>query len=407
MSEKSKIRITGLVAAANRVCEQLKVGIPATEVARFQTYVQETLLTVNKICADAQQHPEQLPTPSRKAYAYLKQLDLSQLPIIQGDSAPPQLLRVANIRAQQKAIQTVIAKVAGQLPASSLTYRALMNEIGASVQHLESLCQKSGVTPAHLTGIAKPFYAWLRFLQEDSHLQSHLAAVQQVQRRMKSLYKPKRKGSSPMKSTIVLNNVEVEFTHLSGLFRYRHHPDKSQFQINEGYIAGDDAILTALAQVVIEGKQSPATVTLRQFALSEEFSEILLAMELMVESVTDTAKGQHYDLSEVFEQVNQTYFDGTMVQPKLSWSATHTRRKFGHYEPARNRVVLSRTLDAKNVPSFVVEFVMYHELLHKKHGQIWVNGRQMVHTPAFRQEERQFELYQQAEDALQQIASQN
>jgi hypothetical protein len=39
---------------------------------------------------------------------------------------------------------------------------------------------------------------------------------------------------------------------------------------------------------------------------------------------------------------------------------------------------------------------MYHELLHKKHGETIINGRRFVHTPEFRREEQQFEQYAKA-----------
>ena len=44
--------------------------------------------------------------------------------------------------------------------------------------------------------------------------------------------------------------------------------------------------------------------------------------------------------------------------------------------------------------------VMYHELLHKKHGITLVNGRRFAHTAAFRAEERLFVEYEQAERFL-------
>jgi hypothetical protein len=44
----------------------------------------------------------------------------------------------------------------------------------------------------------------------------------------------------------------------------------------------------------------------------------------------------------------------------------------------------------------VVEFVLYHELLHKHHGVKLVNRNYMAHTPEFRRSEQQFYHYQQA-----------
>ena len=36
----------------------------------------------------------------------------------------------------------------------------------------------------------------------------------------------------------------------------------------------------------------------------------------------------------------------------------------GHYDPSHNAIVISRILDAAAVPRLVVEYVMFHEMLH-------------------------------------------
>ncbi len=52
-----------------------------------------------------------------------------------------------------------------------------------------------------------------------------------------------------------------------------------------------------------------------------------------------------------------------------------------------------------------VDYLMFHELLHKKHGTRWKNGRGYAHTPAFYAEERRFPEYQEADAVLKRIAS--
>ncbi len=396
----------------------MKVGLPISEVPMFQAYVRETLNTVDQICAQARQRPELLPSPSRKAYAYLKQLDLDQIPLSPATGQAPKLLRLSNIRAQERAIQSAIVQAAQSFPVSRQRYRNLASKISARVQSIESLCHKSGLTPAHLTGRANPYYRWLRFLQEDRYLKLHLAATYQVKQTIARRARACQKDGTP----IVQGSAEVIviFVNMSGLFRYRQGANGSQFEINEGYIAGDLGVLTALAQVFISGKQAPAMTKLRQFSLHEAFSEILLAIELTVEDIRDTAKGQYFNLNKIYETVYQRYLTDLGVtgqslaaqnlktaigRPKLAWSVTQTRRKFGHYEPSNDRIVLSQTLDSPDIPSYVVEFVMYHELLHRFHGETWVNGQLRMHTPAFRQDERLFQQYQLAQDVLQTLAS--
>jgi len=70
-----------------------------------------------------------------------------------------------------------------------------------------------------------------------------------------------------------------------------------------------------------------------------------------------------------------------------------TARKFGHYEPVRDTVMLSMSLDDPAVPDQVVDYVIYHELLHKSHGAKLTNGRRMARASAFRKEEQSFKGY--------------
>lgn len=108
------------------------------------------------------------------------------------------------------------------------------------------------------------------------------------------------------------------------------------------------------------------------------------------------ARGKHYDLERLFHRLNQQYFDGQLRRPALTWSQRRTRRTFGHYDAAHHTIVISRTLDDARVPQFVVEYVLYHEMLHIKHGVTHVNGRRCVHTPAFQEDERHFAGYDEA-----------
>lgn len=405
MPRESKVRISGLVAAANRVREQLKLGIPTPEASKFRRYVRDTLQAVEQICATAHQLPEHLPTPSRNAYAYLKTLDLQRLPIADGPTPSIATIRIASLRSQHQQFQTEIFRQIQESGCNDPVIRRIRQQIEQRVHHIEASCQRVKLTPEHLSPGAKPIYAWLQFLRQGNHLSAHLEAVHRMNQKVRELQKSARKEFGTPKSTAPRRAViAISFDNLTGLFRYRHTPQGSYLQINEGFIKAGDDVLAALAISFMKGKTPATNQMLRKFSLTDEYIEILLAMDWMIAEISDTAKGNCHDLVQTFERVNQDYFSASMEQPKLCWSQTYTRRKFGHYEPARDRVVLSRTLDNPNVPAYVLEFVLYHELLHKKHGETWVNGRQRVHTAAFRREERQFRQYEQAETALKDLA---
>lgn len=113
--------------------------------------------------------------------------------------------------------------------------------------------------------------------------------------------------------------------------------------------------------------------------------------------VVTTSKGEIYDLDAIFDSLNSIYFRSSLPKPVLTWSAGKTYRILGHHDSTHETVVISRSLDSLSVPKYVVEYVVFHEMLHVAHPTVHHNGRRYNHTPTFRRDERKFPHYEQAE----------
>jgi hypothetical protein len=107
-------------------------------------------------------------------------------------------------------------------------------------------------------------------------------------------------------------------------------------------------------------------------------------------------QGVHHDLDAMFDDLSNRFFEGRLAKPKLGWSTRGSRRLLGHFDPAHESIVLSRLLDSPAMPAFVVEYVLYHEMLHVKHPVEYRTQRRCVHTPAFKREEKTFPRYEEA-----------
>lgn len=118
--------------------------------------------------------------------------------------------------------------------------------------------------------------------------------------------------------------------------------------------------------------------------------------------VVTTSKGAVYDLDEMFARLNEHYFRGQIPKPALTWSATKTYRILGHHDATHEHITISRSLDSADVPRYVVEYVVFHEMLHIAHPTRHVNGRRYNHTPAFRRDERKFAHFEAAERWIEQ-----
>lgn len=113
--------------------------------------------------------------------------------------------------------------------------------------------------------------------------------------------------------------------------------------------------------------------------------------------VISTDKGEVYDLSAIFNELNRVYFKRSVPKPTLTWSARKTYRILGHHDATHDTIVVSRSLDSPDVPRYVVEYIVFHEMLHIYHPTVHHNGRRYNHTPAFRRDEEKFAYFEEAE----------
>jgi hypothetical protein len=112
------------------------------------------------------------------------------------------------------------------------------------------------------------------------------------------------------------------------------------------------------------------------------------------------AQGRCYNLDEIFDELNFQYFYGLMAKPTLGWSPNASRTLLGHYDPSHNTIVLSRILDRPQTPRIAVEYVLFHEMLHLRYPAEHRGTRRCVHTRAFKDAEKQFIKFKEAQESL-------
>ncbi len=115
-------------------------------------------------------------------------------------------------------------------------------------------------------------------------------------------------------------------------------------------------------------------------------------------------QGKHYDLTALFDELNQKYFENLLQRPHIGWSTRGWRRQFGCYDPGPNQILLNRRMDVPGVPQFVVEYVLYHEMLHVKHPTRRSGCSLISHSPQFRAEEKRFAHFDSARKFLDRLA---
>ena len=404
--KKASVRIKGLVALMNDVRERLSAGIPPEHADDFRAMVMDGVRAVETICRKNHITPDALPAPSRRAYAYLKGLDLKHLPPPAASApAAPKTVRITNIIAACNYYHAAFAKLASRADAPAWTVahsevKALIEKLRAETEGIDALCREQDGTPADLPAQSRRGYQWLAFLGDPENLVLHLTTLTEA-------YQTARTGAAQKPLSLAQRKLplHIEFYATSHLYRSRIEPDGITITANEGFIGAPHQAIQALIFTALRHPEKKYAAQLKAYGKTDAFGEIVLSLEMMTADLSTNTQGRHYDLAAVFDRVNAAYFGGAIAPPRLTWNKTLTHRMFGYYRFNTDTVMLSLSLDDAAVPPYVVEFVMYHELLHKSLGVRLVNGRRYAHTTEFRDAERRFAQYDKAKAFLSKLGN--
>lgn len=402
---KKRVRISGVVKAARLAREELAAGIPPEEVERFRDWIRSSVKQIETICRENRMRPKDLPTPSYRAYRFLKGIDLNNLPEREGPAPEaPRTIRISGIIALQNDINERMARWAdpkGDAPTEDHPrVQALLERLTTNVKRIEELAREAGATPGHMPTRSQRAYQWLKFLSDPITLVTHLETLRALQETCQNT--PCRKQAP---RAIRKASVKIAFTYASYLYKAQEVDGVLEIKVHEGFMGAPSDVLRGLACVLFSRTQEAEWDRVRSYATSEDFIEVVTALEMTTAEVDELTQGRYFDLEAVFERVNQTYFGGELDRPRLTWNTRITQVKMGHYDLLRDTVMLSVTLDAPDVPEYVVDYVMYHELLHKKMGRQVVDGRHHAHTSTFHEAERAFAHYEEAQEFLNKATS--
>ncbi len=167
-----------------------------------------------------------------------------------------------------------------------------------------------------------------------------------------------------------------------------------------------EALAFILVGKLLRKKIPPQTAkSYREFIKTQEIQAKAAANKRAKgRKIITTSKGEIYDLEKIFHKLNLVYFQNSVAKPTLTWSPRKTYRILGHHDATHETIVISKSLDSKKVPKFVVEFVVFHEMLHVFHPTTHRNGRRYNHTAQFRRDEKKFAYFEEAENWIERNA---
>ena len=103
-------------------------------------------------------------------------------------------------------------------------------------------------------------------------------------------------------------------------------------------------------------------------------------------------------LEQSFNKINDKYFFGLIEKPNLTWH--DSIRRLGSYEYGSDTISMSMVLENDEN---LLDYVMYHEILHKKHKFHNKNGRTYHHTREFKEMEKKFANSDEMEERIKKL----
>ncbi len=385
-----KIRIHGLVKFANRVRDDISHPVSPLRLSQLKKNVKGSLESIDQILQKHGLQLDSLPPPSQKACTFLRNIDFDTISAEEtaltkdppaNSVSFPRLTSYFNHTLEQ------LARINGDphLP-------DIYHSICTSSRHIEGEIQATKTRPEQLKSQTRAIRGWLAYFAQRENFDSYQQAIREAGRSFSEAANGSRTLPIP---------VHIHFLPIKDVYRANISKNLIRVKLPTPMICFDRNLFHLLAEWIfrkVHHKQIVLDAT-----LSEPYQEILAELDLLG-GMAERTEGVHHNLADSFERVNQSYFQGSVKRPRLAWSQTFTSRQFGHYDRTHDTIMVSMSLDRKDVPDYVTDFVVYHELLHKVIGSRWSRGRNFSHTPEFTSKEKRFRHYQESKAILHKLA---
>ena len=183
-------------------------------------------------------------------------------------------------------------------------------------------------------------------------------------------------------------NVDVKYT---GRFKGynangRRTGDRLEFGMSRKWEDVDDEIKIGLIQEIMVSLFKDKRNTLNM----DLYNRFVQNLHISVEKTNVDPM-----LKRSFDKINDEYFDGMMEMPNLVFGKTG-KRILGHYSFANDTVTISNRINDFEL----IDYVLYHELLHKKLKFKHKNGLIYHDTREFKDWEKRFRNFEEIEKKI-------
>ena len=174
-----------------------------------------------------------------------------------------------------------------------------------------------------------------------------------------------------------------------------------QVRIQEQFALGGTTVNRALVRW-LKSKEKTSLEVLRQYAAT--FQVLMAAPRPRFAHPA----GVHHDLRSHLAEQNRLWF-GDAFKGRIGWSRMNRgqvrrRIRLGSWSEQHRLIRIHPALDSESVPSFVIAFVVFHEMLHAMLGAEQRGTRRSVHGAKFRELEVSHPDHDRAEEWIEKMS---
>jgi len=160
------------------------------------------------------------------------------------------------------------------------------------------------------------------------------------------------------------------------------------------FLKADNGVLDEIVRFI--KKKRGKTPVIKQFIRQNQN----FLKERKPRTVTINPNGKIYNLTDIFNSLNSEYFNNSL-SVLITWGKRSPRyavkrRTLGNYQKKTNIIRINPILDSRKVPRYVIEFIVYHEMLHAVIDTVLKNGRRSIHSKEFKNRELKYRNYHKA-----------
>ncbi len=199
------------------------------------------------------------------------------------------------------------------------------------------------------------------------------------------------------------NKLEIKINdNRSTMLSVKWEADRTRVSLHRIFLEAPQNVMEELA-CYIARKNAHIAPTIRAF-IEESLRKLDYSHHVDPDKLK--TKGRIYDLQQLYAKVNQDYFGGKLKLAITWFGNTNKRHRskltFGLYHSQLKLIKVHRMLDRKDVPPYLIEFIIYHEMLHFVSPSYYDSrGMHHIHSKEFKALEKLYRHYGEAQQWIQ------